>query len=73
MTPLIPDTQPDLSAVRVWIGGGTNDPIIATSQTKQLAELLRSAGADVTIRFFEASHALTAGDIDAAHQWLIHQ
>ena len=68
--PLIPETQPNLSRVRVWIGAGTDDPIIPTSETKRLAELLRSAGADVTIRFFQASHALTPGDVEVARDWL---
>src|SRR6266513_1379280 len=66
MVPLVPQTTPNLSSARVWIGAGTNDPIIPTSETEQLAELLRSAGADITIRFFQASHALTSDDVDAA-------
>jgi predicted esterase len=70
MVPLIPEIRPNLSAVRVWIGAGTSDPIIPTSETKRLAELIRSAGADVTIRFFQASHALTVDDVDAAGEWL---
>src|SRR5438046_3940359 len=45
MVPLIPETQPNLSSVRVWIGAGTHDPIIPTSDTKRLAELLRTEGA----------------------------
>jgi predicted esterase len=71
MVPLIPEMPPNLSAVRVWIGAGTHDPIIPTSETKRLAELLRSAGADITVRFFQASHALTPDDIDAAREWLM--
>src|ERR1041384_1978603 len=54
MVPLCPETQPNLSSVRFWIGAGTNDPIIPVSETKALAELLRNAGADVTIRYFQA-------------------
>ena len=73
MVPLVPQTKPNLSSARVWIGAGTNDPIIPTSETEQLAELLRSAGADVTIRFFQASHALTSDDVDAAREWLMHE
>ena len=71
MVPLIPGTQPNLSGVRVWIGAGTNDPIIPTSETKRLAEFLRRAGADVTMRFLQVSHALTPDDIDAARKWLM--
>ena len=70
MVPLVPDKQPNLSSMRVWIGAGTNDPIIPTSETKALDELLRNAGADVTIRYFQAGHELTMADVEAARDWL---
>ena len=70
MVPLVPETQPNLSAVRVWIGAGTYDPIIPTAETKRLAELLRGAGADVTMRYFQAGHELTPADVEAARDWL---
>src|SRR5947207_10340466 len=70
MVPLVPKTEPDLDSVRVWIGAGSNDPIVPASETKELAELLRGAGADVTIRFFKGGHQLTQQDIHAAHEWL---
>ena len=71
MVPLLPETKPNLSSVRVWIGGGAFDSIIPASQTERLAELLRGAGADVTIRFFEAGHELTRADVDLAREWLM--
>jgi len=67
---LIPETEPDLDSVRVWIGAGSNDPIVPASETKELAELLRGAGANVTIRFFQAGHDLTQQDVEAARKWL---
>src|SRR5882672_7859039 len=70
MVPLVPETQPSLSAVRVWIGAGTYDPIIPTPETKRLAELLRDAGADATMRYFQAGHELTPADVEAARDWL---
>jgi phospholipase/carboxylesterase len=70
MVPLTPDKVPDLSSVRVWIGAGDQDPIVPASETKRLAELLRRAGADVTIRFFNADHGLTSSEIETAGQWL---
>jgi phospholipase/carboxylesterase len=70
MIPLAPDSTPDLSSVRIWIGAGNQDPIIPTSETQRLAELLRSAGADVTIRFFNTGHGLTSGEVETASQWL---
>src|SRR6266516_3402133 len=70
MVPLVPDKLPDLSSVRVWIGAGDQDPIIPASETRRLAELLRSAGADVTIRFAKAAHGLTSDDLTTARDWL---
>jgi predicted esterase len=70
MIPLVPDRTPDLSSVHVWIGAGNQDAIIPTSETQRLVELLRSAGADVTIRFFNAGHGLTSSDVESAGQWL---
>jgi phospholipase/carboxylesterase len=70
MVPLIPDTLPDLSSARIWIGAGDQDPIVPASETKRLVELLRRAGADVTIRFAKAGHGLTNDDLDAARHWL---
>jgi predicted esterase len=71
MVPLVPERQPNLSSARVWIGAGSNDPIIPTSETKRLAELLRSAGADVTMRHFSAGHELTPADVETARDWMM--
>src|SRR6266480_4869176 len=70
MVPLIPDNLPDLSSVRVWIGAGDQDPIVPASEAQRLVDLLRRAGADVTIRFANASHALTDADVKTARHWL---
>jgi len=71
MVPLDPETEPNPSSVRVWLGAGTHDPIIPTSETRALGELLRNYGADVTIRYFQAGHELTMADVEAARDWLI--
>ena len=70
MVALIPESLPDLSSVLVWIGAGSEDAIIPTSETQRLVELLRSAGADVTLRFFNAGHGLTSSEVETARQWL---
>jgi predicted esterase len=70
MVPLIPERQPNLASVRVWIGAGSSDPIVLPAETKTLAEFLREAGAEVTIRFFQSGHELTPDDVDAAREWL---
>src|SRR6266542_3978792 len=53
-----------------WSRAGNYDPIIPTSETQRLVELLRHAGADVTVRFLNAGHALTPEDISLARDWL---
>jgi predicted esterase len=70
MVPLVPETRPNLNSARIWIGGGAHDPIIPASNTKELVEMLRSSGADVTIRFFQSGHQLTSDDVDLAREWL---
>src|SRR5438477_325616 len=39
MVPLIPESQSNLAAKCVWLGAGSNDPIVPASETKQLSEL----------------------------------
>jgi predicted esterase len=70
MVPLVPDKMPELPSVHVWIGAGDQDPIIPPSEAQRLVELLRSASADVTIRFFNAGHGLTSSEVEMAGQWL---
>ena len=57
-------------SVRVWIGAGDQDPIVPASEVQQLVELLRRAGADVTIRFANATHALIHDEVKTAGHWL---
>jgi phospholipase/carboxylesterase len=70
MVPLVPDNLPDLSPVRIWISAGNQDPIIPTSETERLAQLLRRAGADVTVRFANANHGLTNAEVETAGRWI---
>ena len=70
MVPLIPDSMPDLSSVDIWIGAGDHDPIIPPSETQRLVDLLRRAGANVTIRFTNATHRLTDVEVRTAKRWL---
>jgi phospholipase/carboxylesterase len=72
MVPLIPDKQPDLSSTSVFISAGSFDPIVPASATKQLADLLRGVGANVTVRFLQSGHELTPDDVDLARQWLMN-
>lgn len=70
MVPLVPERVPDLSATRMLISEGDHDPIVSAAEAGRLADLFRSAGANVTIRFFSSGHELTSDDVDLAREWL---
>jgi phospholipase/carboxylesterase len=70
MVPFVPDELPDLSGARVWIAGGKNDGLIPPAETERLADLLRAAGADVTLRLIDAGHGLTSSEFVLAKRWL---
>jgi predicted esterase len=70
VVPLHPEKEPNLSSVRVWIGAGDQDPIVPPSDTERLAEVLRRAGAEVTLHFAKAGHGLTNNDLEAARHWI---
>ena len=72
MVPLVPERKPNLNSKPIWIGAGAHDSIIPASNTKELVDLLRNAGADVTIRFFQSGHELTSDDVDLARESLTH-
>ncbi|MGM0876883.1 MAG: alpha/beta hydrolase [Bacillota bacterium] len=60
---------PDLSKTPIFIGAGTNDPLIPQAETKELAEALRQANAEVTEHWGEAGHQLTRDEIMKAKEW----
>lgn len=70
MVPFVPDEPLSLSDKAVFIGAGTNDPIVPPDQPERLADLLRVFGAEVTLSWQPGSHALTRGDVTTAYDWL---
>jgi predicted esterase len=73
MVPLTPKTSPNLHGTRVLICSGKRDPIIPVDNAERLTAMLRTAGADVTLRVAEASHQLDFDEISAAKKWLREQ
>lgn len=69
MVPMRGVKLPDLAGVPVFIGAGENDPICAPGETKELASLLREAGADVAVHWERSGHRLTATEAEAAAEW----
>jgi predicted esterase len=72
MVPFEPDTLPDLAGTAVFIGAGRADPIAPPAQAERLAELLRRAGAEVTLHVTPGGHVITGGEVDAARQRIAH-
>jgi predicted esterase len=70
MVPLVPEPLPVLNGVPVLIVAGRHDPIVPASQPRALADLLGSAGADVTLHGSNAAHALTREDLEAGERWM---
>lgn len=59
----------DLTNIPVFIGAGTNDPIIPQAETKELANELSQANAIVTEHWGDAGHQLTRDEIIKAKEW----
>jgi predicted esterase len=70
MVPIVPEPLPSIPGTPVLISNGRVDPLVATAETDRLAALLRSAGADVTVRWHQAGHQLVHDDITHAQKWL---
>jgi phospholipase/carboxylesterase len=70
MVPLVPDATPDLAGKQVLLAAGRQDPIAAQSGTVKLVEMLKSAGAIVSLHWHEGGHELGQDDIAAAQRWM---
>lgn len=71
MVPLVPDKLPDLAGVPVLLMEGRFDAIVPQKEAQALADLLQSAGADVTLSWQEAGHGLRGrAEVEEAQAWL---
>lgn len=61
--------MPDLTGVNVWIGAGSNDPMVPADNTKGLERYLTKQGADVHMYWHEAGHQLTMDEVQQAKAW----
>ncbi|MBW8382701.1 MAG: alpha/beta hydrolase [Youngiibacter sp.] len=71
--PMVPLSQVEgihLEGTSVFIGAGTNDPIVTGENSKRLYEVLKENGADVTISWFDSGHSLTKEEVFASREWL---
>lgn len=69
MVPFEPATLPPLGGTNVLISAGRQDPIVPPAHPGRLADLLTQAGADVTLSWFDAGHALLPREMERAARW----
>jgi predicted esterase len=69
MVPFEPEQPPDLRGRRALVAAGKADPIVPPAQSERLAELLRAAGAEVTLHWSPGGHTLDRADLSAAAAW----
>jgi len=70
MTPFELETLPDLSDTPVYLAAGRSDQMIPPESTERLAELLREAGAEVTLDWQPGGHGIGRAEVEAARNWL---
>jgi predicted esterase len=70
MVPLIPPELPALTGQPVLISAGQHDPIVPAANILHLANLLQSAGAQVTVKRQPLGHNLAEPDLQASAYWL---
>ena len=69
MVPFVPDALPSLAGKRVLVAAGKSDPIVPARQSEILAEMMRQAGAEVTLHWSPGAHGLERADLAAATAW----
>ncbi len=70
MVPFEPEISPDLQGTRVYLAAGRSDQMILPESTERLAQLLREAGAEVTLDWQPGGHGIGRDEIEAARNWL---
>jgi glyoxalase family protein len=70
MVPFEPSTPPELDGTSVFIGAGRADTMVPQGQVMRLAEILREAGADVTLHWEPGGHEVSPGVVSAAQEWV---
>lgn len=64
---------PDLSGTPVFIGAGEHDPLCPPEETKELAQLLKEANADVHVHWENNGHQLLGSEIHHSAIWFQEQ
>jgi predicted esterase len=70
MVPFMPESPPRLSRKPILILAGARDDLVPQRETERLASLLKRAGADVTLSWAIATHAIAGDEVTAGKAWL---
>lgn len=70
MVPFIPEPIPNLSGKRIFMSAGLHDPIIPRRGTKDLFDLLKKTGSNVSLKWQNSGHELSQKDVSEAREWL---
>lgn len=69
MVPYRNNTVKEIQNTHIFIGAGTNDPIIPQKETQELIDVLRVQGAKVQEKWYNNGHQLTMKVIQDARDW----
>jgi predicted esterase len=70
MVPIVPDPLPSLQDTPIFMSNGRTDALIPAAEAERLADMLRRAGASLTIEWQPGGHQLTRQDVAQAQAWL---
>ena len=69
MLPFTPPPAPKFDNIPVLMLSGAMDPLVRPDMRDPLADLFKSAGADVTYQVVQGGHGLTQQDLDLMKAW----
>jgi len=73
MVPFTPDIVRNFSGLSVFLAGGITDAIVPHDQTEELAAILESWQADVSLFCHRGGHELGDDEVEAAKTWLLNK
>ena len=73
MVPVVPDEIPKLGGMAIFLSAGKSDEIVPAGEPDRLANLLRDAGAEVTLNWESATHTMSERETKEAASWLLRK
>jgi phospholipase/carboxylesterase len=70
MVPFMPERLPDLSGKPILVLAGKRDALVPMEETERLGALLKDAGAELTLSWADATHAITGEEVGRAKDWV---